>query len=246
MIRRSAAIHGLDRHVNQLETKGPYAINLPEHREHPPEPTLEQAIVAATRALFDERGRRDATLADIARAACVSTALVSDSFESREELFVLALVDYLDELRECVTGITRSEDSALALGHACECYIDFCLDYPVLLDCVVALWPPSELRGRVSACVRGRLGRAVAACLEPLAEILASGTKRGVFAIDDPAIIANRLCAQLLGSIYLARVGAGMRAAAPAVPEAFEIDPERARESLLADLLALVRMTADA
>jgi AcrR family transcriptional regulator len=223
-------------------------MNLPEQREHPPGSTLEQAIVAATRAIFDERGRRDASLDDIARAAGVSTVLVYDSFESKEDLFVLVLVDYLNELEACVTGLSlsRSDDPALALRQSCECYIDFCLDYPVLLDCVVALWPASELRGRVSESVRDRLHRAVPACLEPLTQILASGAKRGVFAIDDAAITANRLCAQLLGSLYLARVGFGIHEAASLVVDTFEMDPEGMRDSLLADSLALSRLTAQA
>jgi hypothetical protein len=46
--------------------------------------------------------------------------------------------------------------------------------------------------------------------------------------------------------MHLARVGVGVREAAPGVAETFEITPERVRESCLEDALALARMTAGA
>ena len=56
--------------------------------------------------------------------------------------------------------------------------------------------PASELRELVSGAVLFRLGRAMAATLGPLARILAAGAERGVFAIDDPDFMANRLYTQ--------------------------------------------------
>ena len=68
----------------------------------------ERTIVGATRALFDERGRRDAPVDEIARAARLNKALIYRSFDSKEEIFVLTLTDYLAELR------SRIEET----GHA--------------------------------------------------------------------------------------------------------------------------------
>jgi len=208
----------------------------------------ERAIVATTRALFDDRGRRDAPVDEIAHAAGVSKALVYRSFESKEEIFVLTLADYLAELQARAAELPARKDPVRALRETCECYVDFCLDYPAFLDCALALMqrPAAELREGVSGAVWFRLGRSMAACLGPLERLLAAGAEAGVFALDDPAFTANRLYAQVLGSMHLARVGVGVREAAPGVAETFEIAPERVRESCVEDALALSRMTAEA
>ncbi len=101
-------------------------------------------------------------------------------------------------------------------------------------------------REHVSDAVWFRLGRSIAACLGPLERLLAAGAEAGVFALDDPAFTANRLCTQVLGSMHLARVGVGVREAAPGVAETFEIDRERVRDACLQDALALARITAGA
>jgi AcrR family transcriptional regulator len=208
----------------------------------------ERAIVATTRALFDERGRRGAPVDEIARAAGLNKALIYRSFESKEEIFLLALADYLAELQARAAELSEREDPALALREACACYVDFCLEYPAFLDCALALMqrPAAELRERVSGAVLFRLGRSLAACLGPLERLLAAGAEVGAFAIDDPAFTANRLYTQVLGSMHLARVGVGVREAAPGVAETFEIAPERVRDSCLEDVLALARITAGA
>jgi AcrR family transcriptional regulator len=208
----------------------------------------ERAIVATTRALFDERGRRDAPVDEIARAAGVNKALIYRSFDSKEEIFVLAAADYLAELQARVGELPERENPVLALREACECYVDFCLEYPAFLDCALALMqrPVAELRERVSGAVWFRLGRSMAACLGPLERLLTAGAEAGFFALDDPAFAANRLCTQVLGSMHLARTGVGVRETAPGVAETFEISPERVRESCLGDALALARITEGA
>jgi AcrR family transcriptional regulator len=210
--------------------------------------TRERAIVATTRALFDERGRRDAPVDEIAHAAGLNKALIYRSFESKEEIFVLTVADYLAELQARAAELPKRKDPVLALRQACECYVDFCLDYPAFLDCALALMqrPADELRERVSGAVWFRLGRSMAACLGPLERLLAAGAEAGVFTVDDPAFTANRLYTQVLGSMHLARVGVGVREAAPGVAETFEIDPKRVRESCLQDVLALARIPAGA
>ena len=208
----------------------------------------ERAIVATTRALIDERGRRDVAVDEIARAARVNKALIYRSFDSKEEIFVLTVVDYLAELEARGAGLPGTADPVAALRQACERYVGFCLDYPAFLDCGLALMqrPAGELRELVSGAVLFRLGRAMATILGPLERILAAGAKRGVFAIEDPDFMANRLYAQVLGSMHLARVGVGVRESAPGVAETFDLNPERVREACVRDALALARITEGA
>ncbi len=204
--------------------------------------------MAATRALFDDRGRRDAQVDEIARAAAVNKALIYRSFESKEEIFLLTLVDYLAELQARFGELPNRKDPVRALREACDCYVDFCLAYPAFLDCALALMrqPPAELRERASDAAWFRLGRSLGGCLGPIERLLAAGAQAGAFAIDDPVFAANRLCTQVLGSMHLARAGVGLREAAPGVVESFAIDAERVREACLQDALALAGVSAGA
>src|SRR4051795_5922014 len=60
--------------------------------------TREHDLVAATRALFDERGIQDAPIEEIARTVGIARGLVYRHFSSKEELYVLTVTDYLTEL----------------------------------------------------------------------------------------------------------------------------------------------------
>ncbi len=61
-------------------------------------------ILDATRALFDERGVRDAQIEDIARAVGINRAIIYRHFSGKEELFAETLVGYLDELDKTLTA----------------------------------------------------------------------------------------------------------------------------------------------
>jgi AcrR family transcriptional regulator len=193
----------------------------------------ERDIVDATRALFDERGLQDAPIEEIARAVGINKALIYRVFASKEELFVLTVTTYLDELRELAAD---TDD----LRSALDAFTRFCLRYPAFLDCALSLMrrPAPELEERVGEGTWLRLGRSMAACLAPLAAILeAEG-------VEDPDFTANRLYTQVLGTMHLARVGVAVREAAPGVPGAFPLDPERVRAACVDDALALVRSAA--
>src|SRR5919109_296389 len=80
----------------------------------------ERDIVDATRALFDERGMQDAPIEEIARAVGINKALIYRHFASKEELFVLTITHYLDELRAAALG-------APDLRGALDEFTRFCL-----------------------------------------------------------------------------------------------------------------------
>jgi len=189
----------------------------------------ERDLVAATRALFDERGYQDAPMEEIARAVGINKALIYRVFSSKEELFVLTVTHYLDELREL--GLEPHE----GLRDALDRFTRFCLRYPAFLDCALSLMrrPAEELRERVGEGTWLRLGASMSACLAPLARILADE------GVADPDFAANRLYTQVLGTMHLARIGLGVNEAAPGVPGAFPLDPEAVRRACVADGLAL-------
>src|SRR4051812_50229705 len=95
----------------------------------------ERELVRATRALFDERGMKDAPIEDIARAAGIARGLVYRSFSSKEELFVLAVTDYLAELAGALEAATADEtDPGRRLRRSTEAHPPHCPRHPAVLD----------------------------------------------------------------------------------------------------------------
>jgi AcrR family transcriptional regulator len=206
----------------------------------------ERDIVEATRALFDERGLQDAPMDEIARAVGINKALIYRVFASKEELFVLTVTHYLEELRERAMEPVGTDEPVALLREALDRYTRFCLEYPAFLDCALSLMrrPAAELRERVSEGVWLRLGQSMSACLAPLSAILGYGMRTGAFTTQDPDFTANRLYTQVLGTMHLARIGAGVRQAGAGVPDVFALDPEDVRQACVRDALALATSPA--
>jgi AcrR family transcriptional regulator len=171
----------------------------------------------------------------------INKALIYRAFASKEELFVATVSLYLDELAERLRGVDPESGHAARLRDGWERYADFCLEYPAFLDCALSLMrrPARELEDRVSEVVWLRLGQAMAACIGPLARILEAGAEAGVFEVADAEFTANRLYAQTLGTMHLARTGVGVREA-DGVPSRFPVDARRVRDACVADVLAAV------
>jgi len=196
----------------------------------------ERELVLATRALFDERGLQDAPMDEIARAVGINKALIYRVFASKEELFVLTVTHYLDELREIAL------EPGADLREALDRFTRFCLRYPAFLDCALSLMrrPARELQEVVSGSVWLRLGQGMANCVDQLAELLRAGNEAGVFEVEDPDFMASALWTQILGLTHLARIGAGVRQRSPGLPELFEIDSEQIVRTGVASAMATV------
>jgi AcrR family transcriptional regulator len=204
----------------------------------------EQELVRVTRALFDERGMQDAPVEEIARAAGIARGLIYRSFSSKEELFVLAVTDYLAELDTAIAEATAGEaDPVRRLEQLTEAYARYCLRFPAFLDACISLMhrPASELAEIVSESVWLRLGQGMAACLEHSAAALRAGTDAGVWRVEDADYTANVLWTQGLGLMHLARIGVGVRSVAPGLPALFSIAPEQIVRTCIDSALANVR-----
>lgn len=203
----------------------------------------ERELVAATRALFDERGMQDAPIEEIAKAVGIARGLVYRSFSSKEELFVLTVTDYLRELSELLeTAVAGSDDPPAQLELVAEAYAGFCQRYPAFLDSSLALMqrPARELYEVVSESVWLRLGQGMASCIGQLADVLRAGAEAGVFEIDDPDYTANVLWTQTLGAMHLARICVGLRRLGPGVPDLFAVSAEQVVRSCVDSALATV------
>ena len=204
----------------------------------------ERELVLATRSLFDERGMQHAPIEEIAKAVGIARGLVYRQFSSKEELFVLTVTDYLDELGDLLAEIMEAEPEPTArLTAGVEAYAGFCRRYPAFLDCALSLMhrPAMELREMVSESVWLRLGQGMSRCVSQLTETLREGTAAGAFAVEDPDYLANVIWTQVLGTMHLARVGVGVRELGPGVPDLFSVAPERVIETCVESAVALVR-----
>ena len=203
----------------------------------------ERGIVDAARALFDERGLQDAEMDEIAKAVGINRALIYRHFESKEELFVLTVTRYLDEITELalarVDPRTSPEDQ---LRAAWGTFATYCLEHPAFLDCALSLMrrPARELRLRMSESTWFRLGQSMSACLAVTIEILRLGAEQGVFTVADPAFATSCLYTQTLGIMHMARLGIGVTQAAPGVPSLFAVTPEQVHDACIRNALAAV------
>src|SRR5437762_2855768 len=92
-------------------------------------------------------------------------------------------------------GVCVLLGTVAALRESIDRYTAFCLEYPAFLDCALSLMrrPARELAQRVSEGTWFRLGRAMAECLGPLADLVRAA------GVEEPEYIANRIYVQVLG-----------------------------------------------
>jgi AcrR family transcriptional regulator len=203
----------------------------------------ERELVLATRALFDERGMLEAPIEEIAKAVGIARSLIYRQFASKEELYVLTVTDYLAELEEVLDAAVPGRAKPVTqLERGIAAYADFCQRYPAFLDISLSLMhrPAHELREAISESVWLRLGQGMAGCIDHLVRVLRAGAADGAFAVDDPEFMANILWTQVLGAMHLARIGVGLRQAAPGVPELFTVPPEQVARTCVESALATV------
>lgn len=204
----------------------------------------EKEIIAATRALFDENGVREAQIEDIARAVGINRAIVYRHFSGKEELFALTLVGYLDELREALLEADDGGDQepTARLARLVGAFVDYGVDHPAFIDCAQALMRRrgDELLEEISENALFRLGRGISGCLAVLQAALQAGVDAGVFFVEDPTLLANTLYASGLGALQLARVGILVTETQPGLPTLGEVSADQVRAYLVDSALALV------
>jgi AcrR family transcriptional regulator len=203
----------------------------------------EKDIIAATRALFDERGVREAQIDQIADAVGINRAIVYRHFSGKEELFALVLADYLDELRGAMLAADEDDaDPTARLGRLVGAFVDYGVAHPAFIDCAQALMRRrgEELLDEISESALFRLGRGISGCLAVLQAALQAGVDAGEFRVENPTLLANTLYASGLGALQLARVGILVHETTPGVPTVGQVSPDQVRSYLVDSALALV------
>lgn len=206
----------------------------------------EDEIVAATRALFDERGVRNAQIEDIAKAVGINRTIIYRHFSGKEEVFALTLVSYLAELREVLleadapfATTTQAHARVSALVGA---FVDYGVAHPAFVDCAQSLMGRTgdELLGELSESALFRLGRGISGSLAVISAVLEDGAASGEFTLSaDATLLANTFYATGLGALQLARVGILVKESAPGVPTVGQITADQVRAYLVTSALAI-------
>ena len=190
--------------------------------------------------LFDERGLQDARVDDIARAAGLNKALIYRAFSSKEEIFALTAVSYLDELHALTDEFEPIAEAEPRLRAILTVFADFCVTYPALLDCGFSLLrrPAPELRETLSDAAWFRVTRAVGRCVGVVQRALELGVAQRAIDVDDAGFLAGRLLTQMMGSLHLSRSGVSLREPVPGAVTGVALEPEQVREACIRDALA--------
>lgn len=202
----------------------------------------EADILAATRALFDERGASDAQIEDIAQAVGTNRAIIYRHFSGKDEIFALTLVSYLDDLRHRLARTAdESSDPLRRLHLIVSEFADYGVEYPAFVDNALSLMRRSgpELLDEVSESALLRLGTAIASCLSEVEHVLADGVDQGVFVVDDVSMLANHMYASGLGAMQLARVGMLVKEEAPGIPTIARVSAEQVKHYMVSTATAL-------
>jgi len=194
----------------------------------------EREILAATRALFDQSGARDAQIEDVARAAGLNRAIIYRHFSGKEELFALTIVSYVEDLLERFAALPDEGGATEQLLRITEAFFDFCLAHPAFIDIAMSMLrqPGSELLEQISEAAMLQMGRAVAEALHRPVELLRRGVAEGEFHVEDPDYQANAIYVQVLGLAHLARVGNGIRELPGGMPWFFPIAADQVRATV--------------
>jgi AcrR family transcriptional regulator len=197
--------------------------------------------------LFDERGRQDARVDDIARAAGLNKALIYRAFSSKEEIFALTAASYLDELRALTDELEAIADAEQRLHEVLTVFADFCLTYPAFLDCGFSLLRrrAPELRESLSDAAWFRVSRAVGRCVGVVQRALELGAEQTVIEVDDAGFLAGRLLTQMMGSLHLSRSGVSLREPVPGAITGVALEPRQVRDACVRDALAVAGFSAD-
>ena len=220
------------------------AASKPTQRRGSGRASRRRELVKATRELFDRRGMQEAPIEEIARSVGIARGLIYREFSSKDELYVLTVTDYLDELDGLLeTAVATAAEPTAQLEQVAEAFAGFCGRYPAFVDSSLALMrrPAQELNELVSEAVWLSLGQGMARCLGQVAAVLRSGDERGDFAVADPDYMANFLWTQMLGAMHLVRIRVGVKQAGPGVPALFKVSQDEVVRSCVASAMSLVR-----
>jgi AcrR family transcriptional regulator len=187
----------------------------------------EHRVVEAVRELLDG-GVHDPSIDEISRRGRMSKAIIYRHVTSKEELYLLALCSYQEELARHLAAVPETLDPLTQLEDIADKYIAFCLRYPAYLDCAAGLqrYTTAELSARVSPALLQRVTSLIGLVNNRLTQVLAAGRDTGVFTIpfDDLDTITVLIYTSAMGALAALRGAVGIRLGPTGTPERYSVD----------------------
>jgi AcrR family transcriptional regulator len=200
-------------------------------------------IIAATRQLFDQRGTREAQIEDIATALGINRAIIYRHFQTKEELFAVTLVDYLDELAVELSNCKSTDDPVADLGAQTDAFFAYGTRYPAFVDCAQSLlrYRGSRLLEDVSGPRLTELGASMYGCFAPLTDTLRRGNETGDFDVDDVDLAMNVFYTLGLGALNLVTFQKTLREVVQGLPSLEDLQFDIIVEDVKRAFVAVVR-----
>jgi AcrR family transcriptional regulator len=191
----------------------------------------ERRVVDAVRQLLDD-GAADPSIDEISRTGRMSKAIIYRHVASKEELYLLALCSYQEELVELLRRAPVDQDPLTRLDSYADTYIDFCLRYPAYLDCTIGLLRHTwhHLSQQISTALENRVMTLIAEANAMLTDLLIAGRDAGVFDLPpiDLNLITHLTYTCTIGVMHGLRSESGVRRGAGGQAERFPLDKDAA------------------
>jgi AcrR family transcriptional regulator len=161
-------------------------------------------IEAAAARTFADKGHAAATMADVARAAGVSTAAIYLYFDSRDELLFATAVSEIDELEGRMgSALESASDPVDELRRMVAAYYDFYRERPQGFSMLMAGLERGA-RVRAPAEAVAAYDRAALRCLSLLNGVVKRGMKAGSFRRGDTWQLTHAIWGTFHGVLQLA------------------------------------------
>jgi AcrR family transcriptional regulator len=187
----------------------------------------EHRIVDAVRQLLDE-GVEDPSIEEISRRGRMSKAIIYRHVATKEELYLLALCSYQEELGSYFRQVPDTAAPLSRLEDLTDIYVAFCLRYPAYLDCTASLqrYTWAELARRVSPALLQRVTSLIGSTNSRMTAVLVAGREDGTFTVSAPDldVITHILYTSTMGIARGLRSGEGLRRDDRGHPEAFPVN----------------------
>lgn len=159
--------------------------------------TRREEILRAALSVFAERGLKNATVSDIARAAGISHGLLYHYFTSKHALVEALFDQKLERMRAINAVAFEGEGPVLPrMERACQLMVAHAGDDPDLAVFVTQ----AVVSRTIPAAMQERMGEAAKVALDQLAELIAEGQRNGEIANDaSPEELATAVAALVRG-----------------------------------------------
>lgn len=168
-------------------------------------------LEAAAARVFAQKGFRQATVADVARAAGVSSGAIYLYFSSREELLFATVLAEIDDLEARMRAVLADPAPAdAALRAMMDAYLAFWQERPQGFGMLMA-GLEREARAKADPELVAAYDRRALGCLALVRDVVVRGMDQGTLRPGDPTEVADAVWSACHGVLQLATSGGEQR-----------------------------------